>query len=472
MESREPLEPRWVDYYASIETVVNDGDTQNDFATIVIDAIPKSSAVALRNLDANRVLEDLDRYFPVFMLTAKLEMKLANELVDNTGWIELSISTDSHGEEASFQASSITFEGDEEQAEVIFWVRVRSTSVAKRNLSALAAIAEFRTVSDATELTLRPFDCAKEAAGVAVYDVGQASFCALVDQNEHPLMFFDLGWPLPYNKRSLRLPGPFSPLHESLQRNGPQPVVLSHLDWDHWGFAIQSGQAKFDLRNGHWLTVPEYKADALRRPWLMRRPRFHRHKLGPSQIHFLLTLSITFLPDGTRALTFWPAKRSRLSFTNYTVIRCSPAHGGRTDFAYLRNNESLALTAKLEQRIEKVLLTGDSDYPSIPVNHLRALTGISAPHHGGAITRHSTPAAPPHSRMVRSTYPGCYQSVPSHLAETEATNQGWEIHDTNDRSLCHCELRCNTHGNKLIPLSVDIPKCSCGNVPSFGLCLR
>jgi hypothetical protein len=472
MESRAPLEPRWVDYYASFETVVNDGDTQTDFATVVIDAIPKSSAVALRTLNVDRAFEDLDRYFPVFMLTAKLEVKRANDLVENSGWIELSISTDPHGDEESFQASSITFEGDEEQAEAIFWVRVRSTSVAKRNLSALAAIAEFPTVADATAPTLIPFDCAHDAVGVAVYDVGQASFCALVDQYEHPLMFFDFGWPLSFNKKSLRLPGPFSPIDESLQRNGPQPVVLSHLDWDHWGFAQLSGRARFDHQNGHWHSVPKYKEDALKRPWLMRRPRFHRHKLGPSHIHFLLTLSRTFLPDGTCALTFWPAKHSKLSFTNYTIIRCGPPKNGKANSAYLRNNESLALAAKLESRPEKVLLTGDSDFPSIPAHYLKGLTGMAAPHHGGAITRHSTPAAPRYSRMVRSTYPGCYENVPSHLAETEATNQGWELHDTNDRALCHCAPRCNTHGNKLIPLSADNPKCSCGNVPSFGLCLR
>jgi hypothetical protein len=472
MESSNHRQPRWVDYYASFETVVSDGDTPNDFATVVIDAIPKSAAAALRALDTNRVIEDLDRHFPVFMLTAKLEVKLATGLVENSGWIELSIGTDPYGDGESFQASSITFEANEEEAEAVFWVRVRSTSVAKRNLSALAALAEFRTVADATPSTLTPFDCAHEAIGVAVYDVGQASFCALVDQYEHPLMFFDFGWPLPFNKKSLRLPGPFFPLDDSLQRNGPQPVVLSHLDWDHWGFAHQSGRARYDHQNGHWHSVVKYKEDALNRQWLMRRPRFHRHKLGPSHIHFLLALSSTFLPDGTRALTFWPAKHSRISFTNYTVIRCSPSKSGGTNSAYLRNNESLALAAKLEHRPEKVLLTGDSDFPSIPINHLRGLTGMAAPHHGGSITRLSTPAAPRNSRMVRSTYPGCYPNVPSDDAETEAIIQGWEIHDTNDRELCRFPCSCNTHGNKLIPLSADNPKCGCGGVPWSGLCLR
>lgn len=470
MESSKFRHPRWANYYASFETVVSD-DTSNDFATVVIDAIPKSAAAALRALDINRVNEDLDRHFPVFMLTAQLGVKLATELVESSGWIELSIGTVPFGDGESFQASSI-FEANEEDAGTVFWVKVLSTSVAKRNLSALAALAEFHTITDAEASSLTSFDCAHEAIGVAVYDVGQASFCALVDRNEHPLMFFDFGWPLPFNKKSLRLPGPFLPLDVSLQRNGPQPVVLSHLDWDHWGFAHQSGKARYDHQSGHWHSIVTYKQDALNRQWLMRRPRFHRHKLGPSHIHFLLTLSSTFLPGGVHALKFWPAKHSRLTFTNYKIIRCSPSKIGGTNSAYLRNNESLALVAKLEHRPEKVLLPGDSDFPSIPSNHLSGLTGMAAPHHGGSITRHSTPAAPRSSRMVRSTYPGCYPNVPSDDAETEAVIQGWEIHDTNDRELCRFPCKCKTHGNKLIPLSARNPRCSCGKVPSRGLCLR
>lgn len=469
MESWGRGNTRWVDYYASFETVVSDSEAPGDLATVVIDAIPKSAATALKTLEHERVVEDLDHHFPVFLLTATLESERAKALVDSPGWIELSIGTDQFGEEDSFEASAIYFDGDEEGARTSFWVKVRSTSVAKRNLSALERLAALPTVADATASSLLPFNCADGVRGVAVYDVGQANLCALVDAAEHPVVFFDLGWPLSFNGKSRRLPGPFDPLIPTLQNIGPQPVILSHLDWDHWGFAFHSGRALFDSQRGHWRSVVRYKDEALRRPWLMRRPRFHRHKLGPSHIHFVLTLSRTTLSDGRPALTFWPAKRARLDFTHYTVVRCSPSQRREYSAAYLRNNESLVLSAKLEHRPEKVLLTGDADYPSIPANHLRGLTGIVAPHHGGAVTEFSTPVAPRGSRMIRSTYPGCYRSVPSDDAETEAELSGWEIHSTNVR--VKCPSTCCVHGNKLIPLDVLNPKCICRQVSRAGLCL-
>ena len=469
MESRDSGNSIWVDYYALFETVVGDLETSDNLSTVIIDAIPKSAARALKQLEPGRVIEDLDSHFPVFLLVAKLEPGRAKALAESAGWIELSIGTEWDGSEGSFEASEMSFDEDGEEARRPFWVTIKSTSVAKRNLSALAALAEFPAIADATALNLIPFDCTNGIGGVAVYDVGQANLCALVNAVEHPVVFFDLGWPLSFNAKSRRLPGPFDPLTPALQGNAPQPVILSHLDWDHWGYAYQSGQTRFDSQKGHWRSVAKYKDEALRRPWLMRRPRFHRHKLGPSHLHFVLELSRATLHDGSPALSFWPARRARLDFTHYTIVRCSPSQRCGANAAFLRNNESLALVATLKHRTEKALLTGDADYLSIPVNYRRGLTGVVAPHHGGAITDFSTPTALLGGRMVRSTYPGCYRNVPSDDAEAEAVLSGWHIDSTSDRY--RCPKSCCTHGNKLIQLDTRTPQCTCGQVSLSGLCL-
>ena len=53
------------------------------------------------------------------------------------------------------------------------------------------------------EAALRSVDVSLH--GVAVYDVGQANFNALVDQYEHPRLFFDFGRPIYIKGFSLSL---------------------------------------------------------------------------------------------------------------------------------------------------------------------------------------------------------------------------------------------------------------------------
>ncbi|MFJ4066127.1 hypothetical protein ACIPW4_12600 [Pseudomonas sp. NPDC089996] len=465
-----------VNYYASIEAVVDDGGPAR-FQTVIIDAVPKTAVAAMKQLGYEQIIEDLNSHFPVLLLKAVLPSRVAGALVDNPGWVELSIGTERPANEESFEASAISFgDGEDEGAQPTFWVTVKSSALAKRNLSALAALSKFQAVADASQQDLQQFDCAHRAAGVAVYDVGQANMSALVDGAEHPLMFFDLGWPLPFFSKSYRVGGAFEPLDADLQRERAQPVVLSHLDWDHWGFAYKSGRARYDSKKEHWLTEVVYKQEALQRPWLIRRPKFHRHKLTATHIHFVLELSRTRQPDGRNVLNFWPANRAKIAFRNYSIVRCSPPERMTLIRAsYLRNNESLVLLAQLKGHEARVLLTGDADYPSIPRYCRNDLTGIVAPHHGGAITDLSTPQAGNNGLMVRSTFPGCYRSVPSEDAEGEAVISGWQISSTHERA--SCVHGCCYHGNRLIPLVHRssrrfIPRCSCGVVPATGLCLN
>jgi hypothetical protein len=69
-------------------------------------------------------------------------------------------------------------------------------------LSTLEQVAAFKTIPDADDLDV--FDVSDhEAAAVAVYDFGQRSLSAIVNEVEHPVIFFDMGWPLSFFPKSL-----------------------------------------------------------------------------------------------------------------------------------------------------------------------------------------------------------------------------------------------------------------------------
>jgi beta-lactamase superfamily II metal-dependent hydrolase len=60
---------------------------------------------------------------------------------------------------------------------------------------------------------------------IVVHDVGQAAFVSFLNAAEQPVMYYDAGWPISYNR------------HTALKKkqilcNGA-PLILSHWDWDH-----------------------------------------------------------------------------------------------------------------------------------------------------------------------------------------------------------------------------------------------
>lgn len=466
MQDHHQKNHEWIEYFASIEVI--DGEIESG-VRVIIDAIPRGVITELKALSPEQAVEHFEKTFAFLLLTTKFSPELAALLVNTKNWASLSLTHIDPRDENAIEAQSVDFSNDEDGTGQTFWIKVEHKEVPKRELSVLVSLAEVAFLADCDTL-----DCLGEPhsideyGGIAVYDVGQANLCAVVDMNEHPILFFDLGWPLPFNKRSARPHGPFDPFILDAP-DTKTPIVLSHLDWDHWGFAYKSGQARYDNKRGFWKSEVSYHDEIMSRPWLMRRPRFHRHKLGPSHIHLVLTLSQTPLEDLTPALKIWPAKRSRMDWGACTIIRCSPEPGTITTPAFLRNNESLALMAASTSSQYKVLLCGDADYPSIGASYKRSLTGIVAPHHGGSVTPWSIPPASGVGQMVMSTYPGCYSNVPSVNTETEARDKGWEIRKTCNRR--HCHGSCDNNGNQLIELGPYQPECGCGQVPRGGLCL-
>jgi hypothetical protein len=199
----------------------------------------------------------------------------------------------------------------------------------------------------------------------------------------------------------------------------------------------------------------------------MRRPNARRHKLGPSHLHFALTLAESQLSTGQRVLHIWPERKQSVRVGAVTVFKCSNRKGGGATPKYLRNNESLGL--HVQQGSTRALLCGDADYPSIPPRFLRELTGMVAPHHGGATTAGTMPAAVGHGRMVMSTYESAYPGIPHKDVLQEARRSGWSVARTDDRFDC---TRCGArHGHRMIRLGAT-PLCRCDRIPRAQLCIN
>lgn len=373
-----------------------------------------------------------------------------------------------------FESTPLQF-GNEDNENSPLYVRLEKSPPKEHLVETLEVIAGFSHLSDMESedaFVLRT----NEIAAVAVYDVGQASMNALVDEVEHPVMFFDFGWPAAFNVASIpQTSRHFNPM--SLERGDfsvPAPVVLSHLDWDHWAYAYKSGRAKWNKNIAAWVTVPTYRPDALKRPWLMRRPQLTPHKLGPSHIHFVDTLSKTKLHFGGIALNFWPEKKRKLNLGGYTIFSCNPVSGSGTLPPFMRNNQGLGMLVFDKHSRARTLLPGDADYPSVPNFAKQRLTGLVATHHGGKVTRGSIPNATAHGRMVFSVFPGCYSNMPHPDVESEAYLKGWRIARTSERVDC---FRINTPekqikcGNRLIRLTQEPPQCGCNRVPNGCLCI-
>lgn len=455
---------KFAEYIAVAETFGEHPDgSPSDDTRVVLDAIP------IRTLDLIESGQEASDRIDFFMLTLLDDPRGANRGWDLDGYLLITVSEQSDGSGNEIRAFPTGLNGIDNN-NITYFVSFSKKRPERRHINTLERISQFSNIPDTEDLT--PFKPRNyRALAVAVYDVGQGSMSALVNEIEHPVMFFDLGWPLSFCSKSIpATKGDFNPFPAAFAEKRPRvPVVLSHLDLDHWGYAIESGMAQWDDKIGAWKTVPTYRRDALERPWLMQRPKFRRHQLKPSHIHFVQTLSITKIGRKC-ALHFWPRRLRRATLGPVTLFLCRPAKGTPKTHGFLRNNEAIGMLVEDKKSAARALLAGDADFPSIPSFAKTGLTGLVAPHHGGKITLWSVPNAVGHGRMVMSVYPGSYSNMPHPDVEKASREQGWHIAYTHERKPCFRMGKTTECGNRLIRLS-HTPFCGCKEVPNACLCV-
>lgn len=451
-----------IDYLATAELLDREPSTDaypEGRLRIVLDAVPMK---ALRNALHKQETKGNQAPVPFLLLEADATPHAINALLNNGGWITFTLTNDSSAE-GGIPVTAITF-GEQEGAAL--------TLQLTRSMSATLQLVQSASVLWPTFLgTPKISDIHVDTRGgstdfsIGVYDVGQASFGAVVDEYEHPVAYLDMGWPLTFNRHSL----PKLPNFRLFNSPEPDeaPVILSHLDWDHWSYAIQHGFARFDENLLAWITSPHYRPEAIQRPWYMREPKYVQHNLGPSHANLVHTLASTTTPSGKPVLHVYDEALPSMKIGPITLIRCDAPSGGNSA-AFLRNNEGLAVLLTTREDV-KILVCGDADYVSIPISFCSQLSGIVAPHHGGSITCSSMPfPAISNAKMVVSVGNGCYSSVPDPATNSKALANGWDWIETTNRA--NCPHGGCTRGHKAIYLGGK-PQCSCSRVPTACLCL-
>ncbi|MCW2858269.1 MAG: hypothetical protein JWR52_3884, partial [Marmoricola sp.] len=212
---------------------------------------------------------------------------------------------------------------------------------------------------------------------VAVYDVGQGSASAIVDSNEHPRVFFDMGKPISVfnHTRPLNIPKFFSCDEEKMSDGHPAwshaPIVLSHWDYDHWAGVLKSAWVKTDKR-GHKYAKLTLIDGALDRYWIATNQE--HLELAPTHMELIRQLLKTVNgTSGQTALQYWPSNLPYLQFSHGVIVRAKPDEKAETSISSRRNNSGLLMlitptAASIGLTPVGLLLQGDARYESIPLN--------------------------------------------------------------------------------------------------------
>lgn len=191
---------------------------------------------------------------------------------------------------------------------------------------------------------------------IGAMDVGQGNCNLLIDSNNEPFTYFDLGYPLWFYVGSL--PANLNYANLGAAYRGPitqnagndLEVVLSHWDWDHWRLGKVA-----NMNTLRWI-VPN-------------------QTIGASALKFFNTLTNCYIYNGG---PFNGAGGT------YTLHRCNAAG---LPAAAILNNSGLAMNVNMQLPTTSavattVLMTGDANFPSIQGGPFLQLSGIEAVHHG------------------------------------------------------------------------------------------
>ena len=238
----------------------------------------------------------------------------------------------------------------------------------------------------------------KEAVALAAYDVGQGSATALLDENQRPILYHDLGAGVTRNKRTTPRCLKFC------WRNDPT-IVLSHWDSDHWAGALRDNRA-------------------LSQTWIAPR-----QLIGPTHRAFANTI----LMAGGRLLiwgsTIGPLTHSNATGQRISLGRCTGSGRNGTCLAMLVENDGT------EGNPLKWLATGDAGYNQVPFTLPDPPFVVAAvvPHHGARMPATSLPPRPEncYARLLFSFGPGNSHGPTSIRHPTQSAveahcNKGWD----------------------------------------------
>lgn len=219
---------------------------------------------------------------------------------------------------------------------------------------------------------------------VSVYDVGQGNANGLCDQNEMPLLYYDLGGGVQKHASS------FPTSLTNFCYAADPPVVLSHWDWDHW-----SSGTRFPSASARKWIVPNQWLGAV-------------HATFAAGLHAAGNLLV------------WPARTASLLSGQVTIRKCT-ARGKA------RNHTGLAVEVSGPAGEAPILLPGDARYSAVPGAIQRTYTSIVASHHGADMKSNLVPrgSSLPGARTVYSFGAGNSFGHPANATIQRFDAVGW-----------------------------------------------
>jgi hypothetical protein len=232
-----------------------------------------------------------------------------------------------------------------------------------------------------TALRLNP---AVNGVHLNVYNVGQGSLNAVCDDNEVPLLYFDLGGGFNFNRftynQTLLLDWEYV-----------NTIVVSHWDWDHLETARRHRYGNWEPYNGKNWIVPQ-------------------QPLSPSYARFAAHISATC------NLLIWPNNLRRIIIDNIEIIKCNGPH---------KNDSGLAIIVKSNEKIAQTLHPGDAAYRYIRFLKGTNLNGLVATHHGGQFVDNNAPLPTVVNGCIAYSYAVTRYGHPHANAVTAYVNNGW-----------------------------------------------
>ena len=260
---------------------------------------------------------------------------------------------------------------------------------------------------------------AHEDVFVNIYNVGQGSLGAIVNSNNTPLAYLDLGGGFKFNKFTY-------PTTLRLCHTEASTVIISHWDFDHLETAIRYN------RTG-WNNTRKYE-------WIVPQ-----QQLTPTYKKLAKHI------QKTATLLVWPTWLKKVKVGNCEIVKCNGPDKNHSGLAVIVNSK--------KSEIKKVLYPGDAAYKYLPKRATKDVDGLVATHHGANFDDNNSPIPLAKKGAIVYSYgSGTRYGHPKAAAVDAHLTSGWNnrldtingnISFNKSKSPCHnteCEqAHCDLH---------------------------